>query len=364
MTHCGIYVHIPFCKSKCKYCAFVSVPDLSLREKYIDALTAEICGSAEKGATCDTVYIGGGTPSCLRRGDLTRVFSALREVFDMSATSEITVECNPESVDEGFIAECKECGVNRISMGLQSADDAVLAAIGRAHDRARYVAAAELLRKHFDNISSDVILGLPGQSATDVPQAIGLCARYCTHISVYALSVEEGTPLAESGFVADDDGIADMYDAAYAELVKYGFERYEVSNFAKNGLHCRHNIKYWRGAPYLGFGVAAHGYDGEYMRYAHGNDISAYLADSAPLPCPLTEKDKYNEYVMLALRTERGIDLGDFSRRFGYSFTEENAAAIKENLREKYVELSDGFFRISPRYMFVMNGIVEQFMKD
>ena len=364
MMHCGIYVHIPFCKSKCKYCAFVSTPDFSIRQRYVSALVGEINDCEANGTVCDTVYIGGGMPSCLPRGALTRIFTALQKKFVILPESEITVECNPESVDGGFVSECKACGVNRVSMGLQSADDRVLAAIGRVHDVSGYIAAAELLRKNFDNISSDIILGLPDQNGDDVFRAIETTSRFCSHISVYALSVEEGTPLAKSGFVADDDGIADMYDAACSALRDRGFDRYEVSNFAKNNMYSRHNIKYWRGVPYIGFGVAAHGYDGKYTRYAHGNDISAYMQNSAPTPYTLTEKDRYNEYVMLALRTERGIDLQDFRNKFGYSFSEANAAIVEQNVKENYVELSNGFLRISPRYMFVMNGITEQFMKD
>ncbi|MCH5165192.1 MAG: radical SAM family heme chaperone HemW [Clostridiales bacterium] len=360
----GAYVHIPFCKSKCSYCTFVSTADLSLEQRYIAALVSEIEGSSLRGTFVDTIYIGGGTPSCLYRGALTAIFCALKNTFDISNDVEITVECNPESVSDCFIDECSENGVNRISMGLQSSDNEVLRTIGRAHDFEKFISAISLLKTRFENISSDIILGLPKQERFDVLRSIDVLKDFCTHISVYALSVEDGTPLFRSGYAADDDYIAELYDCAVERLNGYGFSRYEVSNFAKHGKRSRHNCKYWQCDPYIGFGVASHGYDGDSVRYFHSDSISDYIKDTKPTFNELTPKDMYNEYVMLRLRTSDGIDLRKFTQRFGYSFKTKNADVLKSLERDGLIETDDNFVRIAPQCMFVMNGIIEQLMLD
>ncbi len=362
-TAFGIYIHVPFCKSKCAYCAFSSITDMSLRQNYVKAVISEITSAPERGAPADTVYIGGGTPSCLHRGAIAELSAAVRDTFDVSSSAEITVEANPESCDAAFADECAEAGVNRISMGLQSADDNVLRAVGRIHTCADFVKAAELLVKNgFSNISSDVILGLPQQTAADVKNAVDAVSAYCTHASVYALSVEEGTALDKRGYTPDDDTVADMYDLARLELGKNGFSRYEVSNFARDGKYSRHNVKYWRCEPYIGFGAAAHGYDGGSVRYAHADDTAEYIADSARRVTALGDADMYNEYIMLALRTENGIGEDDFRRRFGYGFADANSA-LERLVSDGSIVISGGRYRIAPEKMFVMNGIVVELMK-
>lgn len=360
----GIYVHIPFCKSKCGYCAFISVTDFSLQKPYVAALVDEIYNSAERGASADSVYIGGGTPSCLYGGALKEIFTALRDCFDINGNAEITVECNPESATEAFAQECRECGVNRISMGLQSSCDDVLRAVGRIHSFDEYVFAVKLLKRYFDNVSSDIILGLPRQTSDDVSRSVDVISEYCDHISVYALSVEQGTPLCNSGYLPDDDRVADLYDYACARLRVNGFERYEVSNFARNGKQSRHNNKYWNCLPYIGFGVAAHGYDGEYLRYKHADDVRRYIASPHAEYYELTDKDRFNEYVMLRLRTENGLSLDEFAARFGYSFKDMRGEDLSKLIADGYVLDENGLVRIAPRYMFVMNGIIEKLMLD
>lgn len=360
----GAYIHIPFCKSKCDYCAFVSTPDMSLQSAYISALIDEIENSAERSASVDTVYIGGGTPSCLRGGALSDILDAVYKTFTVDADAEITVEVNPESCTESFAEECAACGVNRVSMGLQSSDDKILRSIGRLHDREGFLRAVKLLGKKFDNISTDIILGLPEQTSADIENAVKIASDYCAHVSVYALSVESGTKLCEIGYVADDDKIADFYDMAYRLLGDRRYMRYEVSNFALAGRQSRHNSKYWECLPYLGFGVAAHGYDGEYTRYYHSDDIKSYIADrKIEINC-LSDKDRFNEYVMLRLRTENGIDLSAFRRRFGFDIFEKKGREIDKLRRGGYLTVDDTRIRIAARYMFVMNGIIESLMLD
>ncbi len=360
----GIYIHIPFCKRKCDYCAFVSTSDLSLQKAYVDTLIREIGQSELRGAVADTVYIGGGTPSCLFRGGLDAVFCAVRNVFDIAHDAEITVECNPESANAEFIDECLANGVNRVSMGLQSSCDSVLKSVGRIHDFSTFVTAAEKLSRSFDNFSSDIMLGLPGQTDSDIDACMEVFDKYCTHASVYALTVEENTPLYDSGYSTDDDRIAQLYDRARSALEKKGFKRYEVSNFARDGKYGKHNKKYWNCEPYVGFGVASHGYDGDLRRFRHTDDICDYILHPNLQTVELTQKDRYNEYIMLRLRTSDGISLSDFRKRFGYEFEANGSDKLEYLLRAGYVIKDGGHIRISSDYMFVMNGIIEDLMLD
>lgn len=359
----GVYIHIPFCKAKCKYCAFISTPDFSLQKTYVAALIEEIKSSSLCGSRVDSIYIGGGTPSCLYRGAIAGILSAVKNSFIVACDAEITVECNPESAGAAFADECKDAGVNRISIGLQSRGDNVLRAAGRIHTFEQYEKAIEILSTRFENISSDIILGLPLQKIGDVDGAINAMTNV-KHISVYALSVEQGTPLFSEGYSVDDDSVADWYDYTYEKLLSMGFHRYEVSNFAKIGYESRHNKKYWDCMPYIGFGVAAHGYDGERTRFMHGDDIAEYIKCSTPQSYALTDKDLYNEYVMLRLRTDRGIVADEFCARFGCDFYECNKDTIDKLKRENLLVCRDGAFLITPERMFVMNSIIEQLMLD
>lgn len=359
----GIYIHVPFCKAKCKYCAFVSTPDFSLQNSYVEALIKEINLCTLKGSLVDSVYIGGGTPSCLRRGALSQILSAIYNNFVVSSDAEITVECNPESVTEAFADECKGHGVNRISMGLQSQCNTVLRSVGRIHTLEQYKKAIAILSRRFDNISSDIILGLPLQDISDIEKSVDIISGL-KHVSVYALTVEQGTPLFAEGYSVDDDIIADYYDFVCEKLKRFDFCRYEVSNFAKVGYESRHNNKYWNCMPYIGFGVASHGYDGERTRYMHCDDIAEYIRSPKPQSYLLSDKDMYNEYVMLRLRTERGIVLADFAERFGYDFLKRNKDIINKLQCEGLIICEGGRIKIAPDRMFVMNSIIEQLMLD
>ncbi|MCM1367330.1 MAG: radical SAM family heme chaperone HemW [Roseburia sp.] len=360
----GVYIHIPFCKAKCNYCAFVSTPDMSLQRAYVNALIDEISKSAARGSRVDTIYVGGGTPSCLYGWALSDIISAVYDTFSVDSNAEITVEINPESCTREFAAECAACGVNRVSMGLQSSDDKILKAIGRLHDRSGFLRAAEILRAKFDNISTDIILGLPEQTAADIETAVNIASDFCAHVSVYALTVENGTKLCADGYAPDDDKTADLYDCAFRLLNDRGYKRYEVSNFALSGRQSRHNGKYWACLPYLGFGVAAHGYDGEYVRCRHSDDIASYIADREVFLTRLSDKDRFNEYVMLRLRTENGIDRQNFRRRFGFDIAEKKGKEIARLCADGYIIADDCSVKIAPEYMFVMNGIIESLMLD
>lgn len=358
----GIYVHIPFCKAKCKYCAFVSSTDLSIQHAYVKRLKQEIASCSNLNINADSIYLGGGTPSCLYRGAIQDILTAVKNSFTIDYNAEVTVECNPESCDDAFAAECAENGVNRISIGLQSADDSVLKRIGRIHSAKDFIGAVKILQRNgFTNISSDIILGLPLSTEQTIKKSLDMIIEFCTHVSAYALNVEQGTPLYEEGYCCDDDMIADLYDFTYDYLSVARFSRYEVSNFAKNGEISKHNYKYWTLLPYLGFGVAAHGYDGKYTRYYHSDNLKDYFDGKKIQTTVLTEKDLYNEFVMLALRTERGIVRHDFEQRFGYDITEN--PFVMNHVVQNNVIVDAETVRIAPDKMFVMNGIIQDIMK-
>lgn len=361
---CGIYVHIPFCKSKCAYCSFCSISDLSLQERYISALEGEILSTFRPDKfNVRSIYVGGGTPSCLFRGALTKIFNALKRVYVIDTNAEITIEANPESCSVEFLQECRACGVNRVSMGMQSLDDNVLRAINRLHDRKTYMSAIKRVRDcGFTNVSTDIILGLPFQDNNDILNCISVASDYCSHVSVYALSVEEGTPLFDANYSVDDDLVADAYDFALNKLELNGFKRYEVSNFARNDRFSRHNSNYWRCLPYVGYGVAAHGYDGWRIRYYHATNVSEYIERPVIQVVSLSDKDLYNEYVMLALRTVNGINKNDFEKRFGKSFLSVVPDAIDYLFERGWVIDNGNSVIIAPDKLFVMNGIIEELM--
>ena len=331
-----LYIHLPFCKSKCRYCDFNSCAGIeeSVIFSYLSALNREIryAGEAYSKAKISTVYIGGGTPSLLDKSKIASIARVIGESFDLSELVEFTIECNPESLDEEKLQTYKEAGINRISLGVQSLSDANLKSVGRLHDAKTAIDKIELANRYFENVSCDLIVGLPYDTQDVVRDEIKKLSPLVKHMSVYALTLEEGTPLykrVEEGRVLlpTDDEVADMLDIAEDELSAAGFLRYEISNYAKAGKESRHNLGYWTDEEYLGFGAGAHSYiktkDGVKplaapIRFAEPKDINAYIAgincagsfDNIPRAetAVLSEKDVWNERVMLGLRTKNGVE--------------------------------------------------------
>ena len=331
-----LYIHLPFCKSKCRYCDFNSCAnvDESLVFSYLSALNREIrfAGEAYSKAKIDTVYIGGGTPSMLDAKRIASIMRVLSESFDLSCVRECSIECNPESLDEKKLLAYKEAGINRISIGVQSLSDANLRSVGRLHSAATALSAIALANKHFENVSCDVIVGLPYDICDNVADELKTLAPLVKHISVYALTLEAGTALAkrveeEKVLLPSDDEVADMLTVAEDVLKANGFDKYEVSNFARKGYESKHNVGYWTGEEYLGLGAGAHSFiktsDGispinAPVRFAQPKDINAYIAgvncaeayDRIPRveTCVLSEKDVFNERIMLGLRMTCGVD--------------------------------------------------------
>lgn len=353
----GIYVHIPFCKAKCAYCSFVSITDLSQQKRYVAALLDEI--KLRAGFTADTIYIGGGTPSTLYRGAIREIIETVYCYNSIAENAEITVEANPESATEAFFDECLSAKVNRISFGLQAMSDILLHKIGRIHTVEQFLQAYEQAKTAKMRINVDLMLGIPGQTdkdALDAVQTVG--ALDPGHISVYALTVEEDTPLCRSGFTVDEDEQATFYDACYHYLDKLGYKRYEVSNFARKGQESRHNQKYWAMEPYLGLGAAAHSFDGR-VRRANTENVSAYIADRNNFTeIRETDDELREEFIMLSLRTTAGLNLIQYNELFGRDLYVEKMDAINRLIQSNLLVKETDHLHLTDNAFYIMNRII------
>ncbi len=364
----GIYIHIPFCKRKCAYCDFCSTSryDDAMMDRYVQALVAQFGDFFIKGGRyeADTVYFGGGTPSVLGAKRIAHILKELQRRVSLKHP-EITVEVNPESCDKKLFQKLRAAGVNRISMGVQSANDEQLKALGRLHTFAQAAEAAKLCKQYCtDNLSLDLMYGLPGQDMDDVrSSAEALCALEPAHVSCYALKLEEGTPLArQNPELPDDDTQADMYLCLVDMLEKAGYKQYEISNFARDGRISRHNSKYWNLDETIGFGCAAHSFYGG-KRFSFTGDIASYI-DGALGKKPIVEQadelsfgNRNGEYVMLKLRTAEGIDESAFFRRFHVDFAS-YSSRLEKYIRGGYVVHEHGVWRLTPKGFLVSNTII------
>ena len=365
----GIYLHIPFCRSKCAYCDFCSTAacDEQTMNAYLEALCRQIGEwlPENSGREVDTVYIGGGTPSVFGGRRLSALLDTLKTRVSLLPECEITVEVNPESADEALFRALKAAGVNRISMGVQTSDDALLRRIGRVHTFEKAREAVALCKAHCtENISLDLIYGLPGQTMEGWLKSVeDLCALEPAHISCYALKLEEGTPLwRENPVLPDDDLQADMYLEAIRLLAQHGYVQYEVSNFARNGARSRHNSRYWDLSEYLGLGCDAHSYfDGK--RFSFTDDLAAFLrAEGRVEPVPedpedVSSTDRVGEFVMLALRTGDGIDENAFYSRWGRTFAP-FARRLQPYIATGHVLCKGGRWHLTPEGFLVSNIII------
>ncbi|MBE6600463.1 MAG: radical SAM family heme chaperone HemW [Ruminococcaceae bacterium] len=367
----GIYLHIPFCIQKCAYCDFCSFPNTSaeLREKYVDALCRDIEERARlcRDRICDTVYFGGGTPTLLTVLQFERIFSALRENFDISPDAEITVECNPKTADLGYFCDLRRLGVNRLSIGMQSAHDRELEALGRVHRSEDFFRAfADARRAGFDNISVDLMFGIPYQTEKSFKKTLEIVTELePEHISAYGLIIEEGTPFfanREKLVLPGEDREYTMYTEAVGFLAHRGYKRYEISNFSKPERESRHNLKYWQRDEYVGLGVSAHSFLCEKRSFAPA-DINAYMRGQFEKGCEeISENDAMSEYVMLAMRTVRGVDLNVFYDRFGKDFDEMFADKLKPYRDGEFVVRKDGSCAFTDSGFYVSNEILSEIL--
>ncbi len=318
----GVYIHIPFCKSFCSYCDFYSITDNSLKEALVQALIREasLRASYLEGEPAETIYIGGGTPSLLDPDVTESLLLAVRENFRAVDNPEITVEVNPDDISEGYFGSLKQMGVNRISFGLQSWNDKRLRYLGRRHDAVQSARALDLaFREGFENVSVDLIFGVPGMTVADLKSDLEKTFAYpVTHLSAYHLTVEEGTKfgrMKKQGKLTetDEETSVSMFALLGNVCREQGFIHYEISNFAKEGFISRHNSSYWKQVPYIGLGPSAHSFDRR-SRQWNVSDVKKYIKaiGSGEIPARREELDRrtvFNEYVMTSLRTMWGIDL-------------------------------------------------------
>lgn len=308
----GIYIHVPFCAAKCAYCDFYSLAgQLAQADVYITHLCTDIIQTAPQCTDdiVDTIYFGGGTPSLLGGRRIAHILDTIFSVFSVQPDAEITVEANPDSMTDEFLTVSRQAGANRLSMGIQSAHDDELRAIGRIHTFAQAQDAFSRARQAgFQNLSVDLMYALPGQTMEKLSQSIdALLDLEPEHLSCYGLTVEPHTPLGRANPVLpDEDTQADMYLLLCEKMARAGFSHYEISNFAHPGFHSRHNSRYWKQSPYLGFGPGAHA-DFQGKRIEQVRDLTSWLAGAPPM-LEDADIDRAAEYIMLSLRTAEGWD--------------------------------------------------------
>ena len=368
----GIYVHIPFCRHKCSYCDFVSFPDkIDYAESYMACLYKELKmrGEELKDYEFDTVYFGGGTPSYIPPKLILGAMKQIRNCFRLKKDAEITLELNPGTIGENKVETYLRAGINRFSIGLQTAIDEQLADLNRIHNARDYVYATKLLKGQ--NFSTDVMLGLKNQTKEDVRKTIEL-AVLCgsKHISMYALTVEDGTPIYTdylNGELPDSDEVSELYDYGRALLKEKGFERYEISNFAIPGYESKHNLNYWKRGEYIGVGISASSFM-RGKRFTNTFDLDEYMKCiiSGFYPAVTSEEvgeaDAKFEFIMLALRTAKGVSLSECKEKFKTSIGDDFPVALKKTLQ--YLELDGDYIRIKDEYLYVQNSILVNFMEE
>lgn len=367
----GIYLHIPFCIKKCNYCDFCSLAnsDSSLMIEYSRELARRIREfSAIYGKqAADTVYFGGGTPTLLPHSCFEEIFSALGDSFFVAGDSEITVECNPASIDLKGLEGLRSLGVNRLSIGLQSANDDELEMLGRVHSFDDFCVTYENARRvGFDNISVDLMYGLPLQTKDKLEYSLEkLIELSPEHISAYGLKIEEGTRFykdRDSLALPDDDTCAEFYELCCERFAKSGYRRYEISNFSLDGRESRHNLKYWSLEDYVGFGVAAYScFRGE--RFGNSRNIKDFLEgrDVCEYRQKISNNDKISEYVMLGLRLEKGISLEDYFVISGRELFEDYPT-VKDFISKGFMKLEDGRLAFSTKGFLVSNIILSEIL--
>lgn len=397
-----IYVHIPFCAKKCAYCDFLSFPgNMRMRREYTDKLLEEIRiqSSFVREYQVDTIFLGGGTPSVLDVTDMTAIMGTLKEHYDIAPDAEITIEVNPGTVKMEGLAAYREAGINRVSMGLQSADDTELRYLGRIHTYDEFLKSFQRVRMAgFTNVNVDLISAIPGQTPESWRNTLKKTAMLKPeHISAYSLIVEEGTPFYDryGGHVEmesyemspeerrrlmalpdlpDEDTEREMYYMTRNCLAEQGYERYEISNYARPGFECRHNVGYWTGTGYLGLGLGASSYL-EGCRFHNTSDfqsyVSAHLDDEAEF-CQvlrqdmeqLSVKSKMEEFMFLGLRLTRGVSAEGFITRFGQSIRNVYGGVIDKLEREGLLEHKNGYYHLTERGLDLSNYAMSLFLLD
>lgn len=362
----GIYIHVPFCLKRCNYCDFCSSVASSGRiSEYAAAIVRNIRAYAGKGLKADTVYLGGGTPSLLSPEDMRVILAAVKESFDISTNAEITTEANPGTVTLEKLSAYREAGINRISFGVQSCKDNELYKLGRLHNFYQSQEAVAIAKASgINNISCDLMIGIPEQTPQTLSESVeALCALDIQHISAYMLKIEEGTPFdcpEIRNSLPDDDTVSDMYLMTVEMLSQRGFEQYEISNFSKPGFESRHNLKYWTGEPYIGFGPSAHSYFTG-RRFYVPDDIDGFISSAVQkINIEDSSPDLLAEYIMLGLRLRKGVSLAEASSLGGNADSLVRAAKPFE--RAKLLTVSGDNIALTRAGFLVSNGIIAKLL--
>ena len=372
----GIYIHIPFCHNKCIYCDFPAYPNLeAYHQDYVDALVKEIALRAD-GSPVSTIYFGGGTPTILSVRDIEGIMEAIRSHFQVQEDAEISIESNPGDYKREELKALRDVGFNRISFGVQTFDNEALALLGRAHKaETAYQNIAMAAALGFEGINLDLIYALPGQSLKDVRHNIEVAASLpINHISMYGLQLEEGTrlmSLVESGSIQlpDPDQADAMYDAMVEGLAAKGFERYEISNFARSGHYSQHNLKYWTYQPYFGFGAGASSFV-QGQRIANAPNVVRYIGALKEGHMPPRELESIDsqrgpeDFCFLGLRTQWGIQIEAFEQQFGQSLASQFGPVIDRLLDEGLLKEVPGGYALSDQGAKHGNYVFEQFIRN
>jgi len=375
----GLYIHIPFCEKKCLYCDFFSITDLSQSTSFLAALERELELAAHTDLVFDTLYIGGGTPSVLQARALENIIDAARRHFDICSDAEITIEVNPGTVTLEDLQSYRQCGINRLNIGIQSFQNENLEFLGRIHTKEQAFSSIDWARRAgFANIGLDLIYGLPAQDETrwliDLDQAVRLSPA---HLSCYLLTRESGTPLdteVKAGRIQlpPDVHLGKLFQATRDYLTKHGYCHYEVSNFARRSdradspWRSKHNQKYWSFAPYIGLGPSAHSYL-EPARHWNHRSIERYLRDIQQGKLPIAETEALTreqmimEAIYLGFRTVQGIDIAEFERRFAIDFLKTFHRTIADFAKDGRLEVTNGHCRLTPEGMVLVDGIAAEF---
>ena len=361
----GLYIHIPFCKRKCRYCDFCSFTDGD-KEKYIDALIKDINSYDERKISINTVFFGGGTPSLLSGEEFKKIFSGIRKAFNLTPDAEITLEANPKTLTSPNLYFYMSEGVNRISLGLQSIHENELVKLGRIHTYENFIETYNMVRTAgINNINVDLMYGIPGQTMESFESTVRSVAKLSpTHISLYGLILEEGTPLymqREQFIFPTEDEEADMYYLGARLLSEFGYRHYEVSNYCLSGMECRHNLKYWRDKEYIGVGLSAYSYL-DSKRYGKTKDMKSYLLNPlANVEEELIDKDREKyEYIMMRTRLSEGFSLSEYEELFGENFVLSREKKIREFADLGYVSVEGGRFSFTEKGMYVGNSLLTE----
>lgn len=365
----SIYVHIPFCQSRCIYCDFFSTTDIPQQLRYVERLEQEMLNRSKEWASharTYSIYIGGGTPSTLPPALIQRLLDSITRLYPIEASTEITIEANPNDITPAFVQALRQTPVNRISMGVQTFNDDTLRLIRRRHTAEQAIHAVRLLQDAgYTNLSIDLIYGLPNQTLddwrTNLQKAFELDIA---HLSAYSLMYEEGTALTrmlergEISEMSEDDSIA-CYELLCTMMRDHGYEHYEISNFARPGMHSRHNTAYWMGEPYLGFGAGAHSYDGKSVRRWNSDSLSKYINSTDSFETEiLSHTDLYNEFVMTRLRTSKGFLLSELEHRFGLKALHHCTEMAQPHLQSGHLMLENSRLHLTEEGVFVSNDVI------